>query len=176
MSPHERKRNQLRESLAISQLVTAGALLVSEVMTRDPACVTTTCTALELVELLHDRQFRHVLVTEENGDIAGIVSDRDVLRCFGLEGPPTKEYLRGITTGQLMTDDLVTVEPTARVLDSLRLMLAHGISSLPVVFEGKPLGILTSTDIYLILETLLESAQPERRSLLATTEAGGPNA
>ena len=50
-----------------------------------------------------------------------------------------------ITT--IMTSEVVTVEPDTTVTQAARLMVQHGISSLPVVQDGKLVGILTETDV-----------------------------
>jgi CBS domain-containing protein len=47
----------------------------------------------------------------------------------------------------IMTSEVVTVGPDTTVTQAARLMVQHGISSLPVVHDGKLVGILTETDV-----------------------------
>lgn len=47
----------------------------------------------------------------------------------------------------IMTSEVITVAPETTVTQAARLMVAHGISSLPVVHDGQLVGILTETDV-----------------------------
>jgi CBS domain-containing protein len=131
-------------------------LTVDRVMTTTPTCVDLEANALELVKLFYALQFRHLLVTDAEGRLAGIVSDRDV-RCFDRSVERSESYLAGISVRDLMSTDLVTASPDTLVLDTVRLLLEHGFSCLPVVENGKPVGIITSTDLYVLLEQLLQA-------------------
>jgi CBS domain-containing protein len=51
-----------------------------------------------------------------------------------------------------MTRDLITLPPDAPVIDALRIMSAHDIGRIPVVADGKILGIVTRTDILKVTE------------------------
>ena len=84
-------------------------LTAEQVMTCDPICVLPTATLPELVEIFHDRHFRHLLVTDKEGNLRGVISDRDVLRMMG-PGTAYKEVLEGILAGEIMSTDLVTIE------------------------------------------------------------------
>lgn len=134
-------------------------LKVGQVMTANPLCVAVQRTALEIVELFHEMRFRHLLVTD-HGRLVGVMSDRDVVRLFGTHDSPERDYLETITAGELMSVDLLTVDPEATLLEAVRIMLDNGISCLPVVDAGFACGILTSTDLFLALEQLLLSAAP----------------
>ncbi len=130
-------------------------------MTPDPVCVGPHMTALELVKAFHARQFRHLLVVDDNRALIGVISDRDVQRCFGPDAAPADDALERIVVRQLMSTDLVTTDQEASLADVTRRMLDFGINCLPVVSGRKLVGILTSTDLLLVLESLLQSALPE---------------
>src|SRR5688500_7594172 len=84
-------------------------LRVGQVMTPAPTCVAATASALELVRMFHDKEFRHLLITDNRGRLTGVVSDRDVLRCFGPERAPRRDVLASIPASQIMSTDLVTI-------------------------------------------------------------------
>ena len=110
---------------------------VEQVMTRVPKCVAPETTAYELVKVFHTKGFRPLLVTNYEGLLVGVVSDRDVLRCFG--GPnhsPRREELESITVAELMSTDLITVGPDVPMQRAVGLMLQQGISCLPVLENG----------------------------------------
>src|SRR4051812_16454339 len=83
-----------------------GHLLVSHVMTPAPSCISPDTTVLDLVNLFHAREFRHPLVADENGRLVGVISDRDVLRCFGPDTHPKTEALAAIRAADIMSSEL----------------------------------------------------------------------
>jgi CBS domain-containing protein len=164
MQHTEIKRIQVLDALQ-DQTGQIGALRVADLMTRAPACVSATTSALELVQLFHAKNFRHLLVTDRAGRLSGVISDRDVLRCFGADRRPTKKALAAISASQLMSTDVVTIGPKASLVEALRLMLEQGISCLPVMADDLLVGIITNTDLHVMLDILLErweSAEPPR--------------
>lgn len=156
MNRADLKRNSI--ATAFAQAAAAGHLAdmtVGAVMTPAPVCVEPHYSALDLVNLFHEKRFRHLLVSEQ-GRLVGIISDRDVVRLFGTHDSPEQEFLAKITAGELMSTNLVTVESTTSLLRAVGLIVDHGISCLPVVRGEETIGILTATDLYLALEQLLQ--------------------
>ncbi|MHB8899287.1 MAG: CBS domain-containing protein [Thermoguttaceae bacterium] len=162
------KRNQLKESLLAD---TGRGFRVSHAMTVEPSCVLAETSVLELVELFHEKQFRHVLVVDGEGRLSGIVSDRDVLRCFGPQEGPRRSVLASIRVGDLMSTDLVTVGPETLLEEAVTLMVEEGISALPVLHGTELVGILTNTDLHVVLQVFLQSALAE--SSLGSLRSGG---
>jgi acetoin utilization protein AcuB len=161
------KRTQLRETLATDR---SNGFCVAHVMTVEPSCVSPDTSVLELVRLFHAKHFRHVLVVDGDGRLTGVVSDRDVLRCFGREESPKRSVLEGIRVAELMSCDLVTVRPETPLVQAVALMVEEGISSLPVLNGSELVGILTNTDLHVVLQVFLQSALAE--SSLASLRAG----
>jgi CBS domain-containing protein len=126
-------------------------------MTANPSCISPEATLLELVKLFHAKEFRHPLVTDADANLVGVVSDRDVIRCFGPGRYPAEETLKGITAADIMSTDLVTISPEAPLEQAIELLCGYGINCLPVVSNAKLVGILTSTDLYVVLEMLLKT-------------------
>lgn len=168
MNRAEQKRDCLQttfEQAADAQRL--HALVVGDVMTRNPHAVCISTTAAQLVQHFHERRFRHFLVVESD-KLVGVISDRDVIRLFGLDDFPERNALESLTAGELMSTDLVTVEASTALIHAVELIVENGISCLPVVEDGRAIGILTTTDLYLALEQLLRqvsgrSSQPALR-------------
>jgi CBS domain-containing protein len=156
MNRLERKRAQVAEVLEGGL---HEGLTVEEVMTAEPSCIAAGTTALELVRLFHAHRFRHLLVAGRDGRLIGIISDRDVLRCLGLGETDQRAVLERITAAELMSQDLITIEPHASLERAVGLMLEHGISCLPVLRQERLVGILTNTDVEVVLELLLRLAR-----------------
>ena len=166
MNRFDDKRIQVLGALeSLLQKKGGQAMVVEQAMTADPVCVSAETTLPELVATFHDRHFRHLLVTDAENRLIGLVSDRDVLRMMG-PGTAYKEVLEGILAGEIMSTDLVTVGRQTPVIDSIVEMINHGISCLPVVEAERPVGIVTSTDMHVLLQMLLQT--------LTTTGAAKP--
>jgi len=157
MDRNDSKRLQLAKLLQpeAGNLGIAGAMVL-RAMTPHPTCILPDMNALELIKLFHEKRFRHLLVTQESGELVGIISDRDVVGCLGPNGAVSKEALQEIKALDLMSVDLIWVTPESSLTKAISLMVENGISCLPVIHEQRPVGIITSTDLYLLLEQLLK--------------------
>ena len=151
------KRAQIR--VALADPGRRCGMMVHEVMTVAPNCISTETTALELVELFHARGFRHLLVTSPANGLVGVISDRDVIGCFGPGGSPSRSVLEGIRAADLMSTDLITVGPNVPLEQAVELMVDQGISCLPVVADRTLMGILTTTDLQVVLQLLLQTSR-----------------
>lgn len=87
------------------------------------------------------RGIRH-LVVMDMGDIAGVVSERD------LGGRAGASQRRGRTVGSMMTRSVVTAAPDTTVRDAAELMRSKLIGSLPVMEGNELAGIVTATDVF----------------------------
>ena len=136
-----------------------GRLSVSELMTPSPLSIDPATNMLEILRIFHKNQVHHLLVLDSDGRLLGIVSERDVLRCFSPGLRPSEKYLTGITAADVLSSDLITGQRTATpdtsLVDAVGEMTSLGIDCLPIMQDEKPVGILTSTDLNIVLEELL---------------------
>lgn len=92
------------------------------------------------------------LVVVDDGDMVGIVTDRDIgLKIWEAADP------RAVTTAALMTEDPVTVEIDATVYDALQTAREADVRRLPVVENGALAGIITLDDVVVLLAGELEA-------------------
>jgi CBS domain-containing protein len=124
---------------------------VRDVMTRDPVTVEPLTSVTAVARLMRDRDLGAVLVTE--GDrLRGLVTDRDlVIRAIAEGGDPEQTTVAGACS-----DDLVTVRPDEELVHAVRLMREHAVRRVPVVEDGRPVGIVSLGD--LVMERDPESA------------------
>src|SRR5262245_54341070 len=102
---------------------------VSEIMTRDVQTAQPDTTVEEIAALMKEEGIGAVPVLDEDGGLAGIVTDRDiVVRCVA-EGRDASET----TVDDILSEDLTTIEPYADVREAGRLMAGRRIRRLPVV-------------------------------------------
>jgi len=152
------KQHQIVDALDdLERLSHQEGLLVGQVMTGRPSCITPDTPLLKLLNLFHAKQFRHLLVVDDDGVLIGVISDRDVMRCLGPERSPNAAVLNRITARNIMSTDLITATPGTSLDRAVTLMIDHGISCLPVQIDSTLVGILTNTDLNVMLQVLLQS-------------------
>jgi CBS domain-containing protein len=83
------------------------------------------------------------LVVLEGGQLKGVISERDYTRKVALKGKTSKETL----VSEILTANVITVTPQTTVEDCMRLMTKQRIRHLPVVENGRLLGILSIGDL-----------------------------
>ena len=88
------------------------------------------------------RQQTGSLVITEDGQLAGIITERDLLRAVALGADPDKT-----TVDDAMTAHVYTVPPDMPLQDAAREMAARWIRHLPVVEAGKLLGVVSMRDV-----------------------------
>lgn len=103
----------------------------------------------QLLEPVYDAVYRMLtknvgsIVITDNGMVVGIVTKGDVLRRAFLKGVDPKS----LPVKKIMSTPPVTISPAATLEEASKLMNEKRISKLPVVENGKLVGIITSTDI-----------------------------
>jgi CBS domain-containing protein len=129
-------------------------------MVRNPVPIGPKATVAEAEALLEALRIRHLPVLE--GDrLVGLITDRDI-RLASMPRPrwePSQPdaLLRLIRVEQVMTRDPVTASPHMPIAEAARLMLEHRYGGLPVVQEGRLVGIITQGDLLKALIDLLKA-------------------
>ena len=96
----------------------------------------------EALRLMADKDVGALLVVEDD-KLVGIISERDYARKIILHGKSSKETL----VKEIMTPKLITVHPDQTVNECMELMNNHRIRHLPVVLEGRLLGVISIGDV-----------------------------
>lgn len=125
---------------------------IRELMTGAVITVHRETPVLEARDLMARERIRHLLVTDPDGALAGIVTDRDIRlnlpsRATTLSVWEINHLLTKLTVGQVMTRSVITIGPDRPARDGAQLMLDHKIGALPVLDGGRLVGIITETDI-----------------------------
>jgi CBS domain-containing protein len=97
----------------------------------------------KVVSTLVKNDVGSIVILDKNGDLTGIITKGDILRKVLLKGLDPKKT----PAKQVMSSKVVTIGSDATVEEASKLMIAKGVSKLPVLSEDKLVGIITSTDI-----------------------------
>src|SRR4051794_29351682 len=133
---------------------------IKDLLKGEPATVEASATVEEAAKLMDERDIGNVLVVE-NGEVQGIVTDRDiVVRVIAKGNGPDAGVREAATT------DLETLSPDASIEDAIQKMEQANVRRLPVVDDGKPLGVVSLGDL---------AQARDKDSALADISAAAPN-
>lgn len=132
-------------------------MLVANWMSKDVITLTPERSMMKAMKIMKDNNISRLPIVDENGALIGLVSDRDLK-----EAQPSKAttldvhelyyLLSDLKIADIMTKNVVTVRADETVEKCAVLMLEGGFGGLPVVDEnGKPVGIITDTDVFNVL-------------------------
>jgi acetoin utilization protein AcuB len=123
---------------------------VRELMTAKPITVDPETPMLQARQRMAEERIRHLVVID-GARVVGIVTDRDIR--LNLPSPATSlsvwelNYLLAqLTVGGVMSATVIVVDPERPVAEAARIMMDHKIGALPVMAEGRLVGIITESD------------------------------
>lgn len=119
---------------------TIGHLLKSK--GNDILSVEPKATVFEALQIMSENNVGALLVIH-NGKLVGIFSERDYARKIILKGKQSKDT----AVSELMTKDVLYINPQSTIQDCMVLMSAKHIRHMPVLEDGKLIGIVTIGDI-----------------------------
>ncbi|GAA0924294.1 CBS domain-containing protein [Nonomuraea longicatena] len=125
----------------------------------DVTTVAPGATVRELLAQLADRNIGAVVVSDDGVTIAGIVSERDVVRRLHDQGA----QILDAEVSSIMTRDVRTVGPGANVEELRRTMTDHRFRHMPVVEDGRLVGIVSIGDV---VKSAIEELETEKASLV----------
>ena len=97
----------------------------------------------EAVRILNDHRIGAVVVLADNGTVAGILSERDIVRHLG-------DYpagLLGRAVREIMTSEVITCERQTAIAELMEQMTRFRIRHIPIVEEGELVGIVSIGDV-----------------------------
>jgi acetoin utilization protein AcuB len=153
-------------------------MLVGERMTKRPITVTEDTTLPEALELMRKEKIRRLPVLDKHGKLVGIVTELDLLRASPSPATSLSVYeipylLAKVKMREIMTTNVITVTEDTPIEEAARIMADNKIGGLPVMRDGKLVGIITETDIFkLFLELFGARHSGIRITLLVPEEKG----
>jgi len=143
-------------------------LTVAEIMTREPYSLGPDDSLTNARQMMAEHHIRHIPVVSGDGSLIGLVSQRDVLAAedstvLNAEGGPDSRD-QYVALSSIMATPVQTVEENAGLRGTAMHLQKNKMGCLPVLNEGKLVGIITDSDFVAIAINLmeqLETTEPE---------------
>jgi CBS domain-containing protein len=140
---------------------------VRDAMTENPRSIGASASVVEAARLMREEHIGSLPITDDK-ELVGMVTDRDItMRVVAEAADPQKTSVEGIYSRQL-----ISVEPDKDLEEALQLMARHQVRRLPVVENGRLVGIVAQADIALsenekktgeLVEAISKPSKGERR-------------
>lgn len=111
-----------------------------------------------VLSLMADKQIGAVLVKSDGGAIAGIISERDIVRAMKSHG----ESIFSKSVGDLMTTEVVTCSSMDSIAAIMGMMTSKRFRHVPVVDDGELVGVISIGDV---VKSRIEEAEAEAEAL-----------
>jgi acetoin utilization protein AcuB len=167
-------------------------MLVGERMTKRPITAHPDTAIDDALKLMRESKVRRLPVLDKKGKLVGIVTEKDLLYVSPSPATSLSVYelhylISKIKVQDVMAKDVITATEYTPIEEAARIMADNKIGSLPVLRDGKVVGIITETDVFKLFLELFGAREkgvrlamlvPEQKGILATitheiTEMGG---
>ncbi len=153
-------------------------MLVRNRMTHEPITVTEDTAVDKALEMMREADVRRFPVLNKRGKLVGMVAEKDLL--YASPSPATSlsiyeiaYLLSKIKVGDVMTHDVISVTADTPLEEAARIMVDNEVSGLPVLDEGKLVGIITETDMFRIFLEMFGARESGVRVSLLVPEGKG---
>jgi PAS domain S-box-containing protein len=140
---------------ALIQIRAGGEIDYSQpihlVMSSPPFTASVDMDYREAYQLLLDHRIRHLVVTDHDGHLVGIVTVTDFLSHLGLE-----YFMEFKNVDQVMIRDVITLKSSSSAFAAMKLMNDRRISSLVIEEDGSPQGIVTERDLLRLIRSKIK--------------------
>jgi acetoin utilization protein AcuB len=122
-------------------------------MIKEPLTATSDLSLPEARRLLNENHFRHLPVVDGQGQLVGMITDRDLRSAYPSsvltesERIAAYERVEKATVADIMSVDCIGLTPESTLDDALLLFDRKGVGALPVLEDGRVVGIFSSRDL-----------------------------
>lgn len=152
-------------------------MYISRYMIKEPMTASPATLIPEARRLLNENHFRHLPVVDGEGLLVGMISDRDLRSAYPSsmlsesERQQAYERVEKATVADIMSTDCIGLRPESTLDDALLLFDREGVGALPVLEDGRVVGIFSSRDLLLAYKEIFGVG--ERGSVLLGIEDDG---
>lgn len=133
-------------------------MIIENLMIRSVVTLPSCASVYEAVKLMNKNKIG-CLVVVYNGEIVGILTERDLLERVLEKCRDPKE----IAVSQIMTEHVIVGKPNMELSEATRIMFENGVKKLPIVEGNNLVGIVTLTDIARATSTDKETVELIRK-------------
>ena len=128
------------------------SLKVADIMTHNVVVAGINFSFTHASRLFFELSIHHLPVVNKEGVVVGMLSSHDVLKAYSFRAPMLKDLCEEtlntvFSVAELMTPDPITISSDHKVQEALEVFDKYHIHSLPVVDDGRLVGIITSHDL-----------------------------
>jgi CBS domain-containing protein len=138
---------------------------VRDAMTENPRSIGASASVVEAARLMRDEHIGSLPITDDE-ELVGMITDRDITTRVVAEAADPKMT----SVGDVVSRDLISVEPDEDLEEAVQLMASHQVRRLPVVENGRLVGIVAQADVAL---NLRENEQRTGELVEAISEPSG---
>jgi CBS domain-containing protein len=140
---------------------------VRDAMTDNPRSIVKSASVVEAAQVMREEHIGSLPITDEE-KLVGMITDRDITTRVVADAADPETT----SVGDVYSRDLVSVEPDEDLEEALQLMARHQVRRLPVVENGRLVGIVAQADIALgedekktgaLVEAISKPSEGERR-------------
>jgi len=110
------------------------------IMTKKVVSVQTSAKISKAIDLMTQQNLGGLPVVDSKNRVKAIITERDIANMFA-------DRISGVTVTRLMSKKVVTAIPKTTIFEAARTMTTQGFRRLPIISEGKVVGIITAMDI-----------------------------
>lgn len=153
-------------------------MTVHSVMTRNPITIRDDENVIDAQGIMKDHKIHRLPVVDHKKALVGIVSEKDLLYASPSPATTLSVYelsglLAKLTVAKVMSRKVMTVSPSTLVEDAARMLVDNNIGGLPVLEDGKLVGIVTESDLFRLLIDLFGTRRKGVRATLRVPERPG---
>ncbi|KAA0549072.1 CBS domain-containing protein [Bacillus sp. BGMRC 2118] len=130
-------------------------MIVQEIMKKDVITLSITDTIAKAKLLMFENRIRHLPVVDEDRAVVGLITRSDIYKSILADGDENRSLV-----GEVMNKNVITGHPLDFVEEVSAIFYEHKIGCLPIVSDGKLIGIITETDMLHTLVQLTGANQP----------------
>ncbi|MGQ9598946.1 MAG: CBS and ACT domain-containing protein [Anaerolineae bacterium] len=147
-------------------------MFVKDRMTKHPLTIGAEESISDAHRYMNEQRIEHLPVVDKTGRLIGIVTDDDLLKAepssaTSLSVWEIRSLLDRVKVKDVMVRDVITTTEDTPIEEAAHIMLEHQIGSLPVLREGKLVGIITESDLF---RTFMELFAARQKGLRITME------
>jgi CBS domain-containing protein len=137
-------------------------MTLSQILATKGSAVVTSAphrTLREAVAILSEKGIGAIVITGADGDVLGILSERDIIKALARQGDPALQD----AVSKHMTQKVVTATEHTSVTDAMEQMTQGRFRHMPIVHDGRLAGLISIGDV---VKHRLESIEREKQSML----------